>query len=159
MLSRAIARLHHRPFSTRTFRRLITGQVVETDAYGIPVTPTWSVRELLSSYPTPTMSSATFKRLHDLSALISPAEGTPEHDTMKRELEGLVKLVEAVKLIKVDSPAPGHIPDGRIWAEGVGIPLGKVAEEVQDESRGTELLLHADRTMDGMYVVESDRTR
>ena len=98
----------------------------ETDSCGIPIHPTWSVNELISSYPTPTITSATLKRLHELSALIPPVEGTTEHGTLKREMEDLVKLVEAVKLVDLsddtgEGSAEGLIPDGRVWAEGTGI--------------------------------------
>ncbi|KAF8843167.1 hypothetical protein BDN67DRAFT_964817 [Paxillus ammoniavirescens] len=145
--------------SSRTLRTLTSSRGVETDACGIPLKPTWSVRELLSSYPSPSISSATLKRLHELSALVPPTEGTPEYDLMKKELEELVRLVEAVKFIKAEDSAVGSIPDGRIWAEGSGIPLTKVVDAKNDEVHGRELLKHASRTIDGMYIVETDRKR
>ncbi|KIM67848.1 hypothetical protein SCLCIDRAFT_1209981 [Scleroderma citrinum Foug A] len=145
---------------TRIFRRLVTKPAVETDECGIPIKPTWSVNELLSSYPTPSISSATLRRLHELSALVPPEEGTPEHETMRRELERLVKLVEAVKLVKFDCHADDTIPDGRIWAQGKGIPLKvDISRAGVDETRGKDLLKLASRTLDGMYVVETNRRR
>lgn len=145
---------------TRIYRRLVSKPAVDTDECGIPVKPTWSVNELLSSYPTPSISSATLRRLHELSALVPPEEGTPEHEKMRRELEHLVRLVEAVKLVKVDRHADDTIPDGRIWAQGKGIPLKEDASRVRDdEKRGRDLLKLASRTLDGMYVVETDRQR
>jgi len=79
---------------------------------------------------------------------------------MRRELEHLVRLVEAVKLVKVDRHADDTIPDGRIWAQGKGIPLKEDASRVRDdEKRGRDLLKLASRTLDGMYVVETDRKR
>ncbi|KAF8268262.1 hypothetical protein EI94DRAFT_1915594, partial [Lactarius quietus] len=77
--------------------------LVETDDCAIPLKPTWSVDDLLSSYPRPTISSLALDRLHVLSALIPPEEGTPEHAKLIRELEDLVKLVESVRLFNVPS--------------------------------------------------------
>lgn len=131
---------------------------VETDTYGIPLRPTWSVQELLSSYPAPSISPATFKRLHELSALLPPEEGTPEYVKLKHELEELIKLVEATKLIKLEKTDNIGIPDGRIIEEGSGIPLDKTPRENEDV-RGQDLLPYASRSTNGMYVVETDRSR
>lgn len=147
-----IARRH-----SRTLRTLLQSRQVATDACGIPLKPTWSLRELISSYPSPSLSSATFQRLHELSALIPPTEGTPEYDTTKKELDELVRLVEAVKLVNVNGPTDSFIPDGCIWAENTGIPLTK--EPLDEEMQGTRLLHFANRTLEGMYVVETDRQR
>lgn len=111
----------------------------------------------MSSYPSPSLSPATFHRLHELSALIPPKEGTPEYDITKKELDELVRLVEAVKLVNVDHPTDSSIPDGRIWAEGSGIPLTK--EPLDGDVQGTRLLDYANRTLENMYVVETDRVR
>ncbi|KAG2339829.1 hypothetical protein BDR05DRAFT_967438 [Suillus weaverae] len=131
---------------------------VETDTYGIPLKPTWSVQELLSSYPAPSISPATFRRLHELSALLPPEEGTPEYVKLKHELEELIKLVEATKLIKVEETGNIGIPDGRIITEGSGIPLDRTLREDGD-MRGQDLLSYASRSANGMYVVETDRSR
>jgi hypothetical protein len=131
---------------------------IETDSCGIPIKPTWSVNDLLSSYPKPSITSATFRRLHELSALIPPNEGTPEHNELKKELEELIRLVEAVRLVDVSDMDGERVPDGRIWAEGTGIPPGE-REESEDEIVGGQALLqHAARVSDSMYVVDSDRT-
>ena len=79
-------------------------------------------------------------------------------------MEDLVKLVEAVKQADVDvghATESGIVPDGRIWAEGTGIPLGDIPprEEGDEVVRGPALLRHASRTAGGLYVVESNRTR
>ena len=87
----------HRPNSNNAALK----PTVETDSHAIPTRPTWSVNELLSSYPKPQISPATLKHLHELSALIPPEEGTPEHAKLTAEMENLVKLVEAVKLVDV----------------------------------------------------------
>ncbi|OAX39150.1 hypothetical protein K503DRAFT_849665 [Rhizopogon vinicolor AM-OR11-026] len=136
-------------------RRILT--LVETDKYGIPLKPTWSVQELLSSYPAPSISPATFKRLHELSALLPPEEGTPKYAKLKHELEDLIKLVEATKLIKVEETESAGIPDGRVMAEGFGIPLDRTPGN--DVARGQNLLSYATRSADGMYVVETNRSR
>ena len=130
----------------------------EVDATGIPLKPTWSVNELLSSYPRPTITPATLKRLHELSALIPPVEGTPDHAKLTREMEELVKLVEAVKLVDISRHAEDNsVPDGRIWAIGESVQLDALAEA--EGIDGRTLLPHATRTMDGLYVVESDKPR
>ncbi|KAG6831889.1 hypothetical protein H0H92_007006 [Tricholoma furcatifolium] len=131
----------------RVYRRLLTVKH-ETDEYGIPLKPTWSVHELLSSYPKPTLSSATLARLHELAALIPPAEGTEEHAKLKVEMEELIRLVEAVKLVHTQGvrPTTFKLPDEQAGSLG-------------DEPSGRALLRHASRTQDGFYVVDADKKR
>ena len=134
---------------------------VETDEHGIPIHPTWSVNELLSSYPKPTISPATLKHLHALSALIPPEEGSPEHAKLTEEIQDLVKLVEAVKLVDTNSVDGDGVPDGRIWAEGTGIDLD--AEPItadENEVRGRSLLKYAKNvSQEGLYLIDSDRSK
>lgn len=111
----------------------------------------------MSLYPSPSLSTATFQRLHELAALIPPTEGTPDYDTTKKELDELVGLVEAVKRVNVDRSTDGTVPDGRIWAEDTGIPLTR--EPLDEQVQGPRLLQHANRTLEDMYVVEVDRVR
>ncbi|CAL1701546.1 unnamed protein product [Somion occarium] len=143
-----------------------TKSPVDTDAHGIPVRPTWSVNQLLTSYPKPTISPSTLERLHVLSALVPPAEGTEEHKQLSAEMENLVKLVEAVKLVdtsgvdKTRLSKSESVPDGRIWAEGTGIDLsGEVSVSETESPSGRVLLNHAARTENGMYVVDTDRRK
>src|SRR6266403_262481 len=123
---RALTRLTVRPHGIGLYPRRCTSscsqrgpELVETDDCAIPLKPTWSVDDLLSS---------SLHRLHILSALIPPKEGTLAHSRLTRELEDLVKLVESVRLFN----APGASStvdttlDSRIWAEGMGIDLQKV---------------------------------
>lgn len=137
---------------------------VKTDAHGIPIRPTWSVNELLNSYPKPTIIPPTLNRLHELSALIPPAEGSEEHKQLTLEMENLVKLVEAVKLVdtsdidKVATEREEVVPDGRIWAEGTGIDI-QHSQPDSETSSNQDLLQHAARTENGMYVVDTDRRR
>jgi len=147
---------------SRTYLQYSTASSkLQTDPYGLPIQPTWSVNDLLSSYPTPTLTPFTLKRLHELSALIPPAEGTLEHDTLKREMEDLVKLVEAVKLVDVgdESGSDGQIPDGRVWAEGTGVGPVDVQAKPDGDVTGSELLRFASRTSNGLFVVDADRTK
>lgn len=72
-------------------------------------------------------------------------------------MDELVKLVEAVKLVDVGRPTDSSIPDGRVWAEDTGLPMTK--EPLDEEIQGTKLLDYANRTLEGMYVVETDRER
>ncbi|EJF62858.1 hypothetical protein BD309DRAFT_883365 [Dichomitus squalens] len=153
-----ISSLASRQFVTRSKSTL-----VEVDSVGIPLKPTWSVNELLSSYPRPAVSPSELKRLHELSALIPPADGTSEHTKLAQEMEELVKLVEAVKLVDVGEVVEeGAVPDGRIWASGQGVSLDAeafAASEDADAVSGRALLAHASRTMEGLYVVETDKPR
>lgn len=133
-----------------------------TDAYGIPTRPTWSVNELLSSYPQPSIPPSTFEHLHKLSALVPPKEGTPEYKKLKKEMEDLVKLVEAVKLVDTSEVKDSEeVPDGRIWADGVGIELNAQpsTKEGDKMSRGRDLMKHAAKTSNGMYIVESEKMK
>lgn len=138
-------------------------KLAETDSCGIPLRPTWSVNELLSSYPKPTISPAKLKRLHELSALIPPQEGTLEHAKLTSEMENLVKLVEAVKTVAMaDETAGLGVPDGRIWDARNGIVLEHDMAEGGGGGgsvNGRALLSSAARTEDGLYVVDADRTR
>ncbi|TRM68432.1 hypothetical protein BD626DRAFT_481723 [Schizophyllum amplum] len=127
-----------------------TSGLAEVDSLGIPLKPTWSVHALLSSYPKPTISDAALRRLHDLSALVPPEEGTEEHKRIKHELEELVRLVEAVKLVDTTGVQVAERPD----TSGDG-NVGVLPGEVE----GRDLLKHAERTEDGFYVVEADRRR
>lgn len=72
--------------------------------------PSWSVHELLSTYPAPTLSPETLTRLHKISALKPPPQDSPAFAQLKREIEELVRLVEAVKLVDTT----GISSDGRI---------------------------------------------
>ena len=87
----------------------------QTNQGGIPVNPTWSVKELFSSYSKPTISPATLKHLRTLSALIPPEEGSPEDAKLMEDMRDLVGLAEAVKLVTTDYVDDGNgIPDGRV---------------------------------------------
>ncbi|KDQ64905.1 hypothetical protein JAAARDRAFT_28557 [Jaapia argillacea MUCL 33604] len=161
----------HHPFLTQftavRFKSSSTPEHVsqsEVDDCGIPLHPTWSVHDLISSYPKPSLQPSTLKKLHQLSALITPEEGSPEHQKLTEEMEDLIKLVEAVKLVdteKLGQSSEGNegwsVPDGRIWAEGTGIELDRVSRDEGDGVSGQALLKHAAKSGDGMYVVEADR--
>jgi len=138
-------------------------ELVETDDCAIPLKPTWSVDNLSSSYPRPTISSSALHRLHVLSALTPPEEGTSAHSRLTRELEDLVRLVESVR--SFDAPGTSSTVDttldSRVWAEGTGIDLQKVPPGDRDLAAldPVELLSRASRTESGFYVVHSDRAR
>ncbi|KDR83436.1 hypothetical protein GALMADRAFT_85574 [Galerina marginata CBS 339.88] len=104
-----------------------------TDPYCIPTHPTWSVNQLLSSYPSPKLSSTTINRLYELSALVPPKEGSSQYDIVKRDLEEMVKLVEAADTDRKTSAVMGFGESGQ------------------------ELLKHASQVMDHFYVVDSER--
>ncbi|KAF7353046.1 hypothetical protein MVEN_01272300 [Mycena venus] len=138
----------------RAARRVFSSlpkHVAETDPCGIPRRPTWSVNELLSSYPAPSLAPETLKHLHDLSALVPPEQGTPEHGKLKAELEELIRLVEAVKMIDTEGVSTFEREDS-----------GKQAAEINTMNDspprgGRSLLKHAERTRDGFYIVDADK--
>lgn len=136
---------------------------IEADDCAIPLKPTWSVDDLLSSYPRPTISSSALRRLHVLSALTPPEEGTSAHSRLTRELEDLVRLVESVR--SFNAPGASNTVDttldSRVRAEGTGIDLQKVPPGDRDLAAldPVELLSRASRTESGFYVVHSDRAR
>lgn len=150
--SRLLVLRHPLPFGSRSVKHR-----VDTDEHGIPLRPTWSVNDLLSSYPKPSITPSTLQRLHELSALLPPKEGSPEHTKLKGELEELIRLVEAVKLVKVSSEEE-HVPDARIWAEGTGLPLEEPSESTE-EVGGQELLRYAAKSSGDMYLVEAERRK
>ncbi|KAJ7283502.1 hypothetical protein C8J57DRAFT_1498550 [Mycena rebaudengoi] len=123
--------------------------ILETDSCGIPIRPTWSVNELLSSYPTPSIPPSAFTHLHRLSALIPPEEGTPEYSQLKLELEDLIRLVEAVKI--VDTKHVVGLPD----REDPGRHAADVAATQEVASRS--LLKHSARAREGFYIVDADK--
>ncbi|KAG8780126.1 hypothetical protein FRC12_023424 [Ceratobasidium sp. 428] len=139
-------------------RQNSTNPRVAVDEFGVPVRATWSVEKLLSTYPAPALPPDTLARLHRLSALQPPEPNSPEAESLRLELQELLRLVEAVKL--VDTSALGgtehaDIPDSRIWAEGRGIDLDAPDANHLDEAHGRALLRHASKHVDGQYVVET----
>ena len=130
------------------------------DELGVPLSATWSVKELLSTYPAPSLSHDTLARLHRLSSLNPPAPESPELESLRLELQELLRLVEAVKLVDT-SITPGgtehsEIPDSRIWAEERGLDLYAPDAQHLKEAHGEALLKHAKKHVDGQYVVETN---
>ena len=165
----ALTRLRVRPHGIGLYPQRCTSssqsgpELVETDDCAIPLKPTWSVDDLLSSYPRPTISSSALHRLHVLSALTPPEEGTSAHSRLTRELEDLVRLVESVRSFNASgaSSTVDTTLDSRVWAEGTGIDLQKVPPGDRDLAAldPIELLSRASRIESGFYVVHSDRSR
>ena len=97
-----------------------------------------------------------------LSALIPPEEGSPENAKLTEEIQDLVKLVEAIKLVGTESVGDENdIPDGRIWAEGIGIGLDAESIPVDnDEVQGCDLLKYAKIvSLEGLYLIDFDRSK
>ncbi|KAJ3565813.1 hypothetical protein NP233_g7408 [Leucocoprinus birnbaumii] len=130
---------------------------IPKDEYGIPLSPTWSVTKLLSSYPEPSISPQTLNRLHELAALVPPAEGTPEHETLRKEISELVRLVEAVKLVDTQG-----VSVSARWDKEDADKLNAevIPDDLSNKGERLDLLLrHAARTQDGYYIVDADRKR
>lgn len=123
--------------------------------------PSWSVNDLLSTYPVPELSSAALVRLHKSSALVPPSESSKEFTQLKSEMQELIRLVEAVKLVDttaVKDAERGAVSDGKIWAQNRGIninPPQDTRANTEKRSSGRELLKHASKSVDGYFVVET----
>ncbi|KAF8639792.1 hypothetical protein AX17_001051 [Amanita inopinata Kibby_2008] len=135
--------------------RCMAMKTIEADACGIPLKPTWSVEKLLSSYPMPVISSATLKRIHELSALSPPEEGSPEHQKLQRDMGDLIKLVEAVKLVNTDQVRFIERDLREDWDRALAHTNG----DTDEGEAGRSLLKYASRTVDGFYAVDADRKR
>lgn len=130
----------------------------------MPTQATWSVKELLASYPPPVLEPAHLVRLHKLSALNSPPEDSQEFEALRADLGELIRLVEAVKTVNLPESSEDHdaIPDGRIWQDGRGISFDDYKKDglnLSSEPEGRELMGHASETRDGYYLVKSERRR
>jgi len=139
---------------------------VEVDEVGIPLKPTWSVRSLLASYPSPSVNDDTLDRLHRLAALQAPEKDSKEREALKEEMEGLVRLVGAVRIAELDgkksSEHPGLV-DGRVYPlpQTVSLePNAEVAdagvhfmENGEESPNGRELLKHSQTATQTSYVL------
>ncbi|KAG8763358.1 hypothetical protein FRC11_004379 [Ceratobasidium sp. 423] len=147
-----------RQFCTGSSCRQKAKANVTVDDLSVPLKATWSVGQLLSTYPAPELSDGTFTRLHRLAALDPPDSTSPDKGVLKVELQELLRLIEAVKLVNTSSldetKQPGLL-DSRIWAEGRGMDLDAPTANHLGEAHGEALLKHAKKHIDGQYVVET----
>ncbi|KAF9495742.1 hypothetical protein BDN71DRAFT_1447191 [Pleurotus eryngii] len=135
-----------------TQRRAISSlSGTETDSLGIPLRPTWSVNDLLSSYPTPSVNRAELEQLHQLSALKMPEKDSGEYHKLKSDLEEFVRLVEAVKLVDTEGV---ELAEAVVSADTP--PEGDLEETQEHTPRGRELLEYAHRVKEEFYVVDTD---
>lgn len=150
---RTLQRLHHfkrrLPIQTCFHRKLCSQPSTLADSCGIPLEPSWSVNELLSSYPSPTLPNETIQKLYQLSALIPPEQDTPQYKTVKKDLEEIIRLVEAVRLVDTTEVSVRKRRE-REDADRENL-------ELESEAGGQALLKHAYRTQNGFYVVDSER--
>lgn len=91
----------------------------------------------------------TVNRLYELSSLVPPEEGTSNYNASKQNLEEMIKLVEAVRLVDTS-----ELMVGRSEQEDTDLvaPQTTLSGEI-----GQELLKHASRISDRFYVVDSER--
>ncbi|CAE6482272.1 unnamed protein product [Rhizoctonia solani] len=156
--SSSALRITFRQFCTRPLCRQKASADGPVDDLSIPLKPTWSVAQLLSTYPAPELSDGTFSRLHRLAALNPPDSTSLDKQAIKVELQELLRLVEAVKLVDTSSlhgTKQTGLLDSRIWAEGRGVDLEAPTADHLSEAHGEALLNHAKRHIDGQYVVET----
>ena len=125
------------------------------------VRPTWSVHELLSAYPAPRISDTVLEKLHKVSALIPPPKESPAFAKRKHQLEELIRLVEAVRLVNVNTVDGSVVPDGRVLAQGYPIDAPDTRTEscVPQVSEEPNIMQHATRSVDGYYIVETPPSR
>ena len=124
----------------------------QVDSYGIPVQPTWSVHQLLESYKCPKLSSTILDRLYELSALAPPKKYTLRYDKVKKDLEDMVMLVEAVKQVNTN----GVLLVGRVEKED----RDRIRQNSQLEGEhGQTLLKYAARMKNRFYTVDAERKR
>ena len=147
-IRRALSRPHHTLLNIVKNRQSSHSIKHEVDSCGIPVQPTWSVHQLIDSYEAPKLSSAAIDRLYELSALAPPKKHTLEYEKVKKDLEDVVKLVEAVKQVNTN---------------GVSL-TGRGEKEDGDRTQqnpqfggehGQTLLKYAARTENGLYAVDA----
>lgn len=89
-------------------------------------------------------------RLHELSALRPPLEGTPEYKIVKESLQEMVRLVEAVR----------SVDTAEVLVTGRGEREDADRNATYPEGSGKEgqsLLKNAPRVDGNYYVVDSER--
>jgi len=106
-----------------------------------------------------------------LAALVPPEKGTEGFDKLKKELEDLVRVVEAVRVasgvenggaIVAEGNEKG-MADGRIWPKDHGVVF-QDEEELDRKGtttppQGRELLELTRRTKGEFYVVDSSKSK
>ncbi|KAH7343576.1 hypothetical protein B0J17DRAFT_182550 [Rhizoctonia solani] len=155
--SPGVLRAAVRQFYTGSLCRQKSRANVIVDDLSVPLKATWSVGQLLSTYPAPELSDGTFTRLHRLAAINPLDSASPDKERLKLELKELLRLVEAVKLVdpsSLDGTKQLGL-DSRIWAEGRGMDLDAPMADHLGEAHGEALLRHAKKHIDGQYVVET----
>lgn len=90
-------------------------------------------------------------RLHKMSALNAPAEDSDAFTTLKGEMEELIRLVEAVRLVDTT----GVSSDGRIWPMDRGVDLDSARANKEVSTGEQDILRHAAKTINGYYVVDT----
>ena len=153
---RTLQRLHHLKCCLAIRPRFIQKRCkssiqpsTSADSCGIPLEPSWSVNELLSSYPSPTLPKETIQKLYQLSALTPPEQDTLQYKAVKKDLEEMIRLVEAVRLVDTT----GVSVRGRREKEDAD----RENLALESETSGQALLQHAYRTQNEFYVVDSER--
>lgn len=154
--------------------RSAPGAALELDAEGLlPRGSRWSIRRLLESQPRVNLSSHQLQHLYKLSALNPPAQDSQAEQSIKAELEEMIRLVEAVrrapssslKSVEAAQQETGQtLPDGRVWPEGHGMPLeldwgtpSKSKTQSTDEISPSHILKLAKKTHKGFYTAPSPR--
>ncbi|SRR5260221_6475438 len=147
---KVIRRLYSSHWPVSATRNKYSFRIYSTDSYGVPTKPTWSVKDLLSSYPSPRLSNKTLKKLHELSALVPLEEGTFHHDNVKHDLEEMIRLVEAVRLVDTK----GVTLEGRDVEDA-----DRVYNVSTGDNDGQALLQLASQAQNGFYVADTERRR
>jgi len=103
---------------------------VETDELGLPLTP---APLPIPDIPKASISRESLVKLHRLSALDPPEEGSPEELQLKAELGELLGLMDIVKNVEMPH---GEVNLAQLLTEGVGEVV--IDEKVAEASKGVQ---------------------
>jgi hypothetical protein len=134
---------------------------VETDELGLPVTP---APLPIPDIPRANLSRETLVKLHRLSALKPPEEGSPEEMQLKAELGELLGLMDIVKNVEMPQGEVNLrqlltegvsevVIDEKVAEVGAGLQQARMEEKLEHrEKHGKELLDWATRRVGDYYA-------
>lgn len=134
---------------------------VETDELGLPLTP---APIPIPDIPKSSISRETLVKLHRLSALNPPEEGSPEEMQLKAELGELLGLMDIVKDVEMPqgevdlrqllTEGVGEVViDEKVAEAGAGVQKARMEEKLEHrEKHGKELLDWATRRVGDYYA-------
>jgi Asp-tRNA(Asn)/Glu-tRNA(Gln) amidotransferase C subunit len=133
---------------------------VKVDELGLPVDPQVSPSTARYYNPSPVdLTREQLHKLHKLSALKPPQEGSPEETKLMEELGGLIGLMDVVKEVSLpqDPKELAELLKGFGQSEQVFDGTNMTREKPTSTSmlKGRELLKYAAKSERGLYVFKS----